>query len=80
MQYKGFAAEIEYDDSVERFHGRVLDIRDVVSFEGTSIEELKEAFHASVDDYLAFCKEDGVKPAEPRDREKWYSPSQSPWG
>lgn len=69
MQYKGYDASIEYDDSVERFHGRVLAIRDVVAFEGTSIDELKAVFHASVDDYLAFCEEDGVRPCEPSSAE-----------
>ena len=39
------------------FHGEVIDLRDVVTFQGRSVEELEEAFRDSVDDYLQFCEE-----------------------
>jgi predicted HicB family RNase H-like nuclease len=36
-----------------------------VHFEGTTAEELKEAFQASIDDYLALCRELGEQPDRP---------------
>lgn len=65
MKYKGYTAKIEPDPTNECFHGRVLGISDVVAFEGNSFEELKNSFHQSVDDYLAFCEEEGVEANKP---------------
>lgn len=56
MEYKGYVGKIEFDDDANIFHGEVIDIRDVVTFQGKSVIELKKAFHESVDDYLEFCK------------------------
>ena len=63
--YKGYSGSIEFDDEDVVFHGRVLGIRDIVTFEAESADELVKAFHDSVDDYLAFCKERGVEPQKP---------------
>lgn len=63
--YKGYAGSIEFDDEDVVFHGRVLGIRDIVTFEAESADELVKAFHESVDDYLAFCEERGQEPQKP---------------
>lgn len=63
--YKGYSGSIEFDDEDMVFHGRVLGLRDIVTFEAESAEELVRAFHDSVDDYLAFCKERGLEPQKP---------------
>ncbi|OQM73575.1 type II toxin-antitoxin system HicB family antitoxin [Manganibacter manganicus] len=63
--YKGYVAEIWYEEDDTAFHGIVQGIRDTVHFEGNSSEEFTQAFHDSVDDYLAFCKEQGVEPQKP---------------
>lgn len=65
MKYKGYEAAVEYDDEAEIFHGEVIDIKDVVTFQGTTVGALKQAFHDSVDDYLAFCAERGEEPDKP---------------
>ena len=65
MTYKGYTARVAYDDSVGVLHGRVLGIRDVISFEATNVRDLKRAFRNSLDEYLAFCEEDGVSPERP---------------
>ena len=65
MHYKGYEAAVEFDEDAEIFHGEVLDLRDVVTFQGTSAAELKQAFAESVDDYLAFCAERGEAPERP---------------
>ncbi|MCL4492588.1 MAG: type II toxin-antitoxin system HicB family antitoxin [Nitrospirae bacterium] len=65
MEYKGYTAKVEFDDKAEIFHGEVIGIKDVVTFQGRTAKELKKAFRESVDDYLAFCKERGESPDKP---------------
>lgn len=63
--YKGYAATIWFDADDRAFHGMVEGLRDVIHFSGVSVDELEAAFHGSVEDYLAMCAEDGVKPEKP---------------
>lgn len=65
MQYRGYAARIEFSDDDDCFIGRVAGIRDVVGFHGSSVAELRAAFHAAVDDYLATCEALGKSPQRP---------------
>lgn len=65
MEYKGYIAKVEFDDQDNTFHGEVINLRDVITFEGQSVEELREAFRDSVDDYLDFCAERGEDPERP---------------
>ena len=65
MTYKGYRAKVEFDDDAGVFHGRVINTRDVIFFEGTSVDELNREFHFSIDDYLAMCAERGEDPDRP---------------
>lgn len=65
MKYKGYTGHVEYDDEAKIFHGEVLGIKDVITFQGTNVDELEQAFRDSVDDYLDFCKERGEEPDRP---------------
>jgi predicted HicB family RNase H-like nuclease len=65
MEYKGYLARVEFDDEANLFHGEVINIRDVVTFQGQSVDELRQAFEDSVEDYLAFCAERGEEPNRP---------------
>jgi predicted HicB family RNase H-like nuclease len=65
MSHKGYEALIEYDEEAELFHGEVMNLRDVITFQGASVAELKQSFQDSVEDYLAFCKERGEDPEKP---------------
>ena len=62
LQYRGYAGQVEFDDETGIFHGEVLDLRDVITFQGKSVDEIERAFRESVDDYLAFCEERGEEP------------------
>ncbi len=55
----------EYDDEARVFSGEVINTRTVITFQGTTVDEVEEEFHASVDDYLEWCREDGVEPEKP---------------
>lgn len=65
MHYKTYEAVVEFDEEAEIFHGEVVNLRDVITFQGASAAELKQAFADSVEDYLAFCAERGEEPEKP---------------
>ncbi|MBI1881051.1 MAG: type II toxin-antitoxin system HicB family antitoxin [Chloroflexi bacterium] len=65
MEYKGYLAHVEFDSQANIFHGEVVNIRDVITFQGKSVDELRQAFIDSVEDYLEFCKERGEAPERP---------------
>jgi predicted HicB family RNase H-like nuclease len=62
LTYKGYAGGCEIDASAGVIFGRVLGIKDVITFQGVTVPELVQAFHDSVDDYLEFCAERGEEP------------------
>lgn len=64
VEYKGYYSKVEFDEEAYIFHGEVINIRDVITFEGTTVDELKQAFQDSVDDYLKFCAERGEDPVK----------------
>ena len=65
MTYKGYTGKVELDDEVGILFGRVIDITDVITFKGTTVDEIRQAFRDSVDDYLEFCQELGKEPDKP---------------
>jgi len=65
MEYRGYVGKVEFDDEAGIFHGEVINTRDVITFQGKSVVELKEAFHESIEDYLAFCASRGEEPDKP---------------
>lgn len=65
LKYKGYTGHVEYDDEAGIFHGDVLDLRDVITFQGKSVEEVERSFRESIDDYLTFCEERGEAPDKP---------------
>ena len=65
MEYNGYAAKVEFDDTIDAFHGRVINTKDVITFEATTVRGLRKAFRESVEDYLDFCKARGEQPEKP---------------
>ena len=71
IEYKGYVATVEFDGSAETFHGRVVNSGPypIVTFEATDAKQLRREFERSIDDYLAWCEEDGVEPGCPESAE-----------
>ena len=65
MEYKGYLGAVEYDAQAKIFHGDIINTRDVITFQGTTVKEIEKAFKDSIDDYVAWCKEEGVEPEKP---------------
>ncbi|MEM6782205.1 MAG: type II toxin-antitoxin system HicB family antitoxin [Bacteroidota bacterium] len=62
MTYKDYTAVVAFDAEDRLFEGRVVGLRDVISFTGESVDELEREFHISVDTYLDHCAEIGKEP------------------
>lgn len=65
MNYKDYAARIEYSDEDALFVGHIAGIRDVIGFHGESVQELRGAFEEAVDDYLDTCAKLERTPQKP---------------
>ena len=56
LKFKDYSSSIRFSAEDEVFHGKVLGINDLVTFEGKSVAELKKAFKEAIEDYLETCK------------------------
>ena len=62
MTYKGYIGSAAFSEKDNVFFGKIEGINGLVNFEGESVKELTEAFHEAVDDYLAYCEDEGIEP------------------
>lgn len=65
LHYKGYVGSIKFIEEKEMFYGKLEFINDLITFQGTSVKELKEDFHNAVDEYIDDCKELGKEPEKP---------------
>jgi len=65
IEYKGYVARVTFDSRDDIFVGRVLGVRDVISFHADTVVGLRKEFQVAIDDYLADCVEMGVSPDRP---------------
>lgn len=62
LEYKGYTGSIEFSLDDNLLFGKVVGIPSLISYEGDTLEALKEDFKGAVDDYLAFCKAENIRP------------------
>jgi predicted HicB family RNase H-like nuclease len=62
LEHKGYNGSVEFSSEDNVFYGKIVGIRDVITFEGKTVTEIKESFKIVVDDYLQTCKELGKDP------------------
>ncbi|MBS0655976.1 MAG: type II toxin-antitoxin system HicB family antitoxin [Verrucomicrobia bacterium] len=62
LKYKGYTGYVVYDEEARLFHGEVVGLRAVITFQGTTVDEIEQAFKDSIDDYLDWCKERNKAP------------------
>ena len=65
MEYKGYFGTVEYDAQAKIFHGDIINTKDVITFQGITVKEIEQAFKDSINDYISWCKEEGVEPEKP---------------
>jgi len=63
LEYKGYLGSVEYDRDNKQFYGKVLGMsKDLILYEGNTIEELEQDFHDGIESYFEGCEEMGIKP------------------
>ena len=65
MEYKGYFGFVEFDSQARLFHGDIINTKDVITFQGKTVNEIEQAFRDSIEDYINWCKEEGVEPEKP---------------
>lgn len=65
LSYKNYNGTIEYSAEDDCLFGKVTGLKSLISYEGNSVQELKEDFVNAIDEYLVDCEERGVAPELP---------------
>lgn len=65
IEYNGYTGLVEFDPDLRSFTGHVIDLRDEIYFEGSSVEELETSMKRAVDHYLSVCAKRGEEPERP---------------
>ena len=66
FEYKGYIGSVESSEEDDCLFGKVQGLhRTMISYEGSTLEELRADFEGAVDDYLAMCEAEGIAPAKP---------------
>lgn len=65
MHHEGYVATIDLDENAGLFHGEVVNTRDVLTFQGRTLDELRAAFADTIADYVDWCRERGKEPERP---------------
>ena len=65
LAYKSYSGVVEYDETGKIFTGEVIGLRDVVTFQGRTADELERSFREAIDFYLEMCAKDGILPEKP---------------
>jgi len=65
IHYKNYVGSVEFSEIDAVFHGKVMGIKSLISFEGDSVSTLIEDFHNAIDEYLDFCVQENIQPEKP---------------
>lgn len=65
LHYKGYIGSINIDTEGNVLYGEVINTRDVITYQGTCLPDLRQAFIDSIDDYLEFCASRNEPPEKP---------------
>jgi predicted HicB family RNase H-like nuclease len=57
FNFEGYLGSCKFDPDSETYHGRILGIEQLVTYEASSSDDLYEEFITSVNDYLEACVE-----------------------
>ena len=62
LHYKNYTGSVEFSEEDACFHGKVIGIKSLISFEGSSVNSIIDDFHKAIDEYLKFCEHKGKEP------------------
>jgi predicted HicB family RNase H-like nuclease len=55
--YKGYTGSIEFSEEDNVYHGKLLDIKDLVTYEALNKPRIQEVFEQAVDHYIELKEE-----------------------
>ena len=55
MKYKGFIGSVHYASEDRVFYGKVEGVNDLITFEGSTVNELEEGFKYMIDEHIKDC-------------------------
>ncbi len=59
LKHNDYIARVEFDDEDRIFVGRLVGIDSIVTFHGSTVDELEAAFHEAVDHYVVVRERTG---------------------
>lgn len=65
FEYKGYSGSATTSISDMCLYGTILFIEDLVTYQAQTLSDLKQEFHAAVDDYIQTCEDLGRAPKKP---------------
>ena len=66
LEYKGYRGSVEYSKEDNCLFGKVQGLsKELITFEGQTLDELRKDFEAGIESYLIYCKEEGIEPVKP---------------
>ena len=65
LNHNGYTGSVEFSEEDELLHGKLIGIRDAITYEGKDVKSLRRNFRKAVDEYLAFCEAEGKTPDKP---------------
>ena len=61
LTHDGYVATLTLDERLGVLHGSVINARPTLTFEGTTVAELRQAFADTIADYYDWCRERSVE-------------------
>lgn len=65
LTHKGYSGSVSYSAEDNCLFGKIEFIKDLVTYEGETVAQVKVAFVEAVEDYLATCETLGKEPEQP---------------
>jgi predicted HicB family RNase H-like nuclease len=66
LKHKGYKGSVEYSSDDNCLYGKVLGMNsNLITYEGSTVEELKADFETGIDTYIESCMERGNQPQKP---------------
>ena len=65
LEYKGYQGTVEFSSADNLLCGSVIGVRDLICYDGDSLQSLKKCFELMVDDYLEMCRAEKLEPDKP---------------
>lgn len=64
LKHKGYLGSVEFSHEDDCLVGKVQFINDLIMYEGECLPEIKVNFQSAVDEYLDYCRQEGIEPSK----------------